>query len=77
MYFIYFFVCISPSSDEQPQQDLFSRIDPNKLNAALGNAAVLGKLEVMIHYLHIYSSVNSYYNTIDVESLIVKKSLNV
>ena len=53
-------VCISPPSEEQPQQDLFSRIDPGKLNSALGNAAALGKLEVMLHSVHMYSSINSY-----------------
>ena len=39
-----------PASDTPPtqQQDVFSRIDANKLNSAIGNASMLGKMEVSI-----------------------------
>ena len=40
------FICILNSTEDLPQQNVFTRIDPTKLNAALGNATVLGNLEV-------------------------------
>jgi hypothetical protein len=36
---------IEKIDDDVPQQDLFTRIDPSKLNNAIGNASVLGKMQ--------------------------------
>lgn len=45
-YMLSCYVYFSLPQDDIPQQDLFSRIDASKLNSAIGNAAVLGKMEV-------------------------------
>ena len=40
----------SDTATQPQQQDVFSRIDANKLNTAIGNASMLGKMEVHIMY---------------------------
>ena len=51
------FIFILNSTEDLPQQNVFTRIDPTKLNTALGNATVLGNLEVS-YILFVFCTAN-------------------
>ena len=52
---IYCTLFASLNTDDAEPSNIFNRIDPSKLNSALGNAVVLGKLQVVLCYYTIFN----------------------